>query len=262
MNSEKKKLKSFKKLLDLMDELREKCPWDKEQTIESLSHLTIEETYELFDAIVNNNEDEIKSELGDLLMHILFYSKIASEEKSFDIGDVIETVVDKIIFRHPHVFGNIKIESSDDVKKIWEISKLKEKNNNIKSVLSGVPKSLPSVIKSFRIQEKAAGVGFEWKSKDDVWLKVEEELEEFKNEVIIGNKSSIEKEFGDVIFSLINYARFLKINPEVSLERTNKKFISRFQFMENEARKNNNELSDLNLNKMEEYWELSKKNYS
>jgi XTP/dITP diphosphohydrolase len=262
MNSEKKKLKSFKKLLDLMDELREKCPWDKEQTIESLSHLTIEETYELFDAIVNNNEDEIKSELGDLLMHIVFYSKIASEENSFDIGDVIETVVDKIIFRHPHVFGNIKIESSDDVKKIWEISKLKEEKNNVKSVLNGVPKSLPSVIKAFRIQEKAAGVGFEWKSKDDVWLKVEEELEEFKNEVIIGNKSSIEKEFGDVIFSLINYARFLKINPEVSLERTNKKFISRFQFMENEARKNNNELSDLNLNKMEEYWELSKKNYS
>ena len=262
MNSKKKKLKSFKKLLDLMDELREKCPWDKEQTIESLSHLTIEETYELFDAIVNNNEDEIKSELGDLLMHIVFYSKIASEENSFDIGDVIETVVDKIIFRHPHVFGNIKIESSDDVKKIWEISKLKEEKNNVKSVLNGVPKSLPSVIKAFRIQEKAAGVGFEWKSKDDVWLKVEEELEEFKNEVIIGNKSSIEKEFGDVIFSLINYARFLKINPEVSLERTNKKFINRFQFMENEARKNNNELSDLNLNKMEEYWELSKKNYS
>ena len=245
-----------------MDELREKCPWDKEQTIESLSHLTIEETYELFDAIVNNNEDEIKSELGDLLMHIVFYSKIASEENSFDIGDVIETVVDKIIFRHPHVFGNIKIESSDDVKKIWEISKLKEEKNNVKSVLNGVPKSLPSVIKAFRIQEKAAGVGFEWKSKDDVWLKIEEELEEFKNEVIIGNKSSIEKEFGDVIFSLINYARFLKINPEVSLERTNKKFINRFQFMENEARKNNNELSDLNLNKMEEYWELSKKNYS
>lgn len=262
MNSEKNKIKSFKKLLDLMDELREKCPWDKEQTIESLSHLTIEETYELFDAIVNNNKDEIKNELGDLLMHIVFYSKIASEENSFDIGDVIETVVDKIIFRHPHVFGNIKIESSDDVKKIWEISKLKEKKNNVKSVLNGVPKSLSSVIKAFRIQEKAAGVGFEWKSKHDVWLKVEEELKEFKNEVIVGNKSSIEKEFGDVIFSLINYARFLKINPEISLERTNKKFINRFQFMENEASKNNKELSDLNLNKMEEYWELSKKNYS
>ena len=235
MNSEKNKIKSFKKLLDLMDELREKCPWDKEQTIESLSHLTIEETYELFDAIVNNNKDEIKNELGDLLMHIVFYSKIASEENSFDIGDVIETVVDKIIFRHPHVFGNIKIESSDDVKKIWEISKLKEKKNNVKSVLNGVPKSLSSVIKAFRIQEKAAGVGFEWKSKHDVWLKVEEELKEFKNEVIVGNKSSIEKEFGDVIFSLINYARFLKINPEISLERTNKKFINRFQFMEIES---------------------------
>ena len=262
MNSEKNKIKSFKKLLDLMDELRKKCPWDKEQTIESLSHLTIEETYELFDAIVNNNKDEIKNELGDLLMHIVFYSKIASEENSFDIGDVIETVVDKIIFRHPHVFGNIKIESSDEVKKIWEISKLKEEKNNVKSVLNGVPKSLPSVIKAFRIQEKAAGVGFEWKSKHDVWLKVEEELKEFKNEVIVGNKSSIEKEFGDVIFSLINYARFLKINPEISLARTNKKFINRFQFMEKEASKNNKELSDLNLNKMEEYWELSKKNYS
>ena len=195
-------------------------------------------------------------------MHIVFYSKIASEGNSFDIGDVIETVVDKIIFRHPHVFGNIKIKSSDDVKKIWEISKLKEEKNNVKSVLNGVPKSLPSVIKAFRIQEKAAGVGFEWKSKHDVWLKVEEELKEFKNEVIVGNKSSIEKEFGDVIFSLINYARFLKINPEISLARTNKKFINRFQFMEKEASKNNKELSDLNLNKMEEYWELSKKNYS
>ena len=261
MNSEKRNLKSFKKLLDLMDELREKCPWDKEQTIESLSHLTIEETYELFDAIVNNNKDEIKNELGDLLMHIVFYSKIASEEKFFDIGDVIETVVDKIIFRHPHVFGNIKIKSSDDVKKIWEILKLKENKKNITSVLNGVPKSLPSVIKAYRVQEKAAGVGFEWKSKDDVWLKVEEELEEFKREVKIGNKSSIEKEFGDVIFSLINYSRFLKINPEVSIERTNKKFIKRFQFMENEARKNKEKLSDLNLNQMEEYWGLSKKKY-
>jgi len=262
MNSDKNKIRSFKKLLDLIDEIREKCPWDKEQTIQSLSHLTIEETFELFDAIVNNNEDQIKAELGDLLMHIILYAKIASEKKSFDIGDVIEKVIDKIIFRHPHVFGNIKVENSNDVKKIWETSKLKEKNNNVKSVLKGVPKSLPSLIKAFRIQEKAAGVGFEWKNKDDVWLKVEEELEEFKREVKIGNRSSIEKEFGDVIFSLINYSRFLNINPEVSIERTNKKFIKRFQFMENEVRKDNKEFSDLNLNEMEEYWGLSKRKYS
>jgi len=262
MNSDKNKIRSFKKLLDLIDEIREKCPWDKEQTIKSLSHLTIEETFELFDAIVNNNQDEIKAELGDLLMHIILYAKIASEKNFFDIGDVIEKVIDKIIFRHPHVFGNIKVENSNDVKKIWETSKLKEENNNVKSVLNGVPKSLPSSIKAFRIQEKAAGVGFEWKSKDDVWLKVEEELEEFKNEIKIGNKLSIEKEFGDVIFSLINYARFLNINPEISIERTNKKFIKRFQFMENEVRKNKEELIDLNLNQMEEYWKLSKKKYS
>ena len=184
MNSDKNKIRSFKKLLDLIDEIREKCPWDKEQTIQSLSHLTIEETFELFDAIVENNEDEIKAELGDLLMHIILYSKIASEKKSFDIGDVIEKVIDKIIFRHPHVFGNIKVENSNDVKKIWETSKLKEKNNNVKSVLNGVPKSLPSLIKAFRIQEKAAGVGFEWKNKDDVWLKVEEELEEDRKSVV------------------------------------------------------------------------------
>jgi len=260
MNFENKKLKLFKKLLDLMDELRQKCLWDKEQTFESLSLLTIEETYELFDAIINNNIDEIKNELGDLLMHIVFYSKIASEKNSFDIGDVIDGIIKKIIFRHPHVFGNVKIENSNDVKKIWESSKLKEKKSKVKSVLDGVPKTLPSVIKAYRIQEKASGVGFEWKNKDKVWLKVIKELEEFQNEVKKGNKPSIEKEFGDVLFSLINYARFLKINPEVSLEKKNKKFINRFQFIEKEATKSNKQLKDLSLDQMEEYWDLSKKN--
>ncbi len=262
MNSTENKKKSFEKLIYLIDSIREKCPWDKEQTFESLSHLTIEETFELFDAIINNNKDEIKSELGDLLMHIILYSKIASEKQSFDIGDVIETVIKKIISRHPHVFGSIKAKTSDDVKKIWETTKIKENGNNCKSVLSGVPKSLPSIIKAYRIQEKAAGVGFEWKTKEDVWKKVIEEIDEFKNEVKTGNKLSIEKEFGDVIFSLINYSRFLKINPELSIQRTNKKFIERFEFMEKEAIKNNEELIDLNLNKMEEYWKLSKRKYN
>ena len=205
MNSIENKKKSFEKLIYLIDSIREKCPWDKEQTFESLSHLTIEETFELFEAIINNNKDEIKSELGDLLMHIILYSKIASEKQSFDIGDVIETVIKKIISRHPHVFGNIKANTSNDVKKIWEKTKIKENGNNHKSVLSGVPKYLPSIIKAYRIQEKAAGVGFEWKTKEDVWEKVIEEIDEFKMEVKTGNKLSIEKEFGDVIFSLINY---------------------------------------------------------
>ena len=262
MNSIENKKKSFEKLIDLIDSIREKCPWDKEQTFESLSHLTIEETFELFEAIINNNKDEIKSELGDLLMHIILYSKIASEKQSFDIGDVIETVIKKIISRHPHVFGNIKANTSNDVKKIWETTKIKENGNNCKSVLSGVPKSLPSIIKAYRIQEKAAGVGFEWKTKEDVWEKVIEEIDEFKKEVKTGNKLSIEKEFGDVIFSLINYSRFLNINPELSIQRTNKKFIERFKFMEKEAIKNNEELIDLNLNKMEEYWKLSKRKYN
>ena len=260
MNSIKSKIKSFQKLLYLIDNIREECPWDREQTFDSLSHLTIEETFELFEAIVNNNNEEIKLELGDLLMHIILYSKIASEKKIFDIGDVIEKIISKIIYRHPHVFGNIKADSSNEVKKIWETTKLKENGNKHKSVLSGVPKSLPSIIKAYRIQEKAAGVGFEWKTKEDVWLKVTEELDELKNEVKNGNKSSIEQEFGDVIFSLINYARYLKINPELSIEKTNKKFIKRFQFMEKEVIKNKEEFKDLNLDKMEEYWKLSKKN--
>ena len=261
MNSIENKKKSFEKLIYLIDSIREKCPWDKEQTFESLSHLTIEETFELFEAIINNNKDEIKSELGDLLMHIVLYSKIASEKQFFDIGDVIETVIKKIISRHPHVFGSIKANTSNDVKKIWETTKIKENGNNCKSVLSGVPKSLPSIIKAYRIQEKAAGVGFEWKTKEDVWKKVIEELDEFKNEVKTGNKLSIEKEFGDVIFSLINYSRFLKINPELSIQRTNKKFIKRFQFIESEVIKNKEKLIDLNLDEMEEFCRLSKKKY-
>jgi len=261
MNSTKNKIKLFQKLIDLIDNIREKCPWDREQTFNSLSHLTVEETYELFDSIVNNKNDEIKEELGDLLMHVILYSKIASEKKLFDISDVIETIVNKIIFRHPHVFGNIKIDSSDEVKKIWETSKLKESNSTHKSVLSGVPKSLPSIIKAHRIQEKAAGIGFEWETKENVWKKVEEELDELKKEVRNGNKSFMEKEFGDVIFSLINYARFLKINPELSIQKTNKKFIDRFQFMEKIAIENNEELINLNLDKMEEYWKLSKIKY-
>ena len=255
MNSRKEQLDAFNRLLDIMDDLREKCPWDKKQTLESLRHLTIEETYELADAILDNDLQEIKKELGDLLLHIAFYSKIGSEKKAFDIADVANSICDKLIHRHPHIYSNVVAETEEEVKRNWEQLKLKEGN---KSVLEGVPKSLPAVVKASRIQEKVAGVGFDWEKPEQVWEKVQEELTELNEEIKAGNKENTEKEFGDVLFSMINYARFIDVNPENALEKTNKKFINRFQFLEKAAKKEGKDLSDMSLTEMDVYWEKSK----
>ena len=255
MNSRKDQLKAFNRLLDIMDDLREKCPWDKKQTLESLRHLTIEETYELADAILENDLPEIKKELGDVLLHIIFYAKIGSEKNAFDIGDVANTISEKLIHRHPHIYGDVVVENENDVKRNWEQLKLKEGKN---SVLEGVPKSLPAVVKASRIQEKVAGVGFDWEKPEQVWEKVQEELTELNEEIKAGTKENIEKEFGDVLFSMINYARFIDVNPENALEKTNKKFINRFQYLEKEAKKEGKELSNMSLSEMDVYWEKSK----
>ena len=255
MNSRKEQLAAFNRLLDIMDDLREKCPWDKKQTLESLRHLTIEETYELADAILENDLPEIKKELGDVLLHIVFYAKIGSEQKAFDIGDVANAICDKLIHRHPHIYGDVVAETEEDVKRNWEQLKLKEGNT---SVLGGVPKSLPAVVKASRIQEKVKGVGFDWEKPEQVWEKVQEELTELNEEVKAGNQENTEKEFGDVLFSMINYARFIGVNPENALEKTNKKFINRFQFLEQEAKKEGKELADMSLTEMDVYWEKSK----
>ena len=255
MNSRKDQLAAFNRLLDIMDELREKCPWDKKQTLESLRHLTIEETYELADAILDNDLEEIKNELGDVLLHIIFYAKIGSEKKAFDIGDVANAISDKLIDRHPHIYGDVNVESVEDVQRNWEELKLKEGKE---SVLEGVPKSLPAVIKAYRIQDKVAGVGFDWEQPEQVWEKVQEELSELNEEIKNNNTENIEKEFGDVLFSMINYARFINVNPENALEKTNKKFIKRFQFLEQAAKKEGKKLSDMSLVEMDVYWENSK----
>ena len=255
MNSRKEQLAAFNRLLDIMDELREKCPWDKKQTLESLRHLTIEETYELADAILENDLQEIKKELGDVLLHIVFYAKIGSEKKAFDIGDVANSISDKLISRHPHIYGDVKVKNEEDVKRNWEQLKLKEGK---KSVLEGVPKSLPAVVKASRIQEKVAGVGFDWEKPEQVWEKVQEELEEQNEEIKKGNKENTEKEFGDVLFSMINYARFIDVNPENALEKTNKKFINRFQFLEKIAKKEGKNISEMTFAEMDVYWEKSK----
>ncbi len=258
MNSRKDQLKAFNRLLDIMDDLREKCPWDQKQTIESLRHLTIEETYELADAILENDLPEIKKELGDILLHIIFYAKIASEKKAFDIGDVANAISEKLIHRHPHIYGNVTVENEEDVKRNWEQLKLKEGK---KSVLEGVPKSLPAVVKAGRIQEKVAGIGFDWEKPEQVWEKVQEELSELNEEIKAGNKENIEKEFGDVLFSMINYARFIDVNPENALEKTNKKFMNRFQYLERESKKEGRKLSEMSLTEMDAYWEKSKEHF-
>ena len=255
MNSRKEQLAAFNRLLDIMDELREQCPWDKKQTLESLRNLTIEETYELADAILDNDLQEIKKELGDVLLHIVFYAKIGSEKKAFDIADVANSISDKLISRHPHIYGDVTVKDEAEVKRNWEQLKLKEGNN---SVLEGVPKSLPALIKASRIQEKVAGVGFDWEKPEQVWEKVQEELTELNEEIKAGNKENTEKEFGDVLFSMINYARFIDVNPENALEKTNKKFINRFQFLEKAAKEEGKELSDMSLTEMDVYWEKSK----
>jgi XTP/dITP diphosphohydrolase len=255
MNSRTEQLAAFNRLLDIMDELREKCPWDKKQTLESLRHLTIEETYELADAILDDDLQEIKNELGDVLLHIVFYAKIGSEKQAFDIGDVANAISDKLIHRHPHIYGDVIVEDEEDVKRNWEQLKLKEGKN---SVLEGVPKSLPAVVKASRIQEKVAGIGFDWENPAQVWEKVQEELSELNEEVKAGNLENTEKEFGDVLFSMINYARFIGVNPENALEKTNKKFINRFQYLEKETKKEGKELSNMTLDEMDVYWEKSK----
>lgn len=257
MTDKTQQLKAFERLLIIMDELREQCPWDKKQTMETLRHLTIEEVYELGDAILDNDLDEIKKELGDLLLHIVFYARIGSETNSFDMADVCNSICVKLIERHPHIYGDVKVKNEEDVKRNWEQIKLKEKGKT--SVLQGVPASLPAMVKANRIQDKVAGVGFDWEAPNQVWEKVEEELQEFKVEADAGNRDKMESEFGDVLFSLINYARFLKINPENALERTNKKFIKRFQYLEAKALEINKKLSDMTLAEMDIFWEEAKK---
>ncbi|PLK44115.1 nucleoside triphosphate pyrophosphohydrolase [Emticicia sp. TH156] len=255
------KLMAFDRLLTIMDELREQCPWDKKQTMDTLRHLTIEETYELSDAILEKDLTEVKKELGDIMLHLVFYARIGSETGDFDIADVLNGICDKLIARHPHIYGDVKVENEEQVKQNWEQLKLKEGN---KSVLSGVPQSLPALVKAMRIQEKARGVGFDWEEKSQVWAKVEEEMQEFKElfnaekqEVIDAEKA--EGEFGDLLFSLVNYARFINLNPETALERTNKKFIKRFQYLEQKAKDASKQLKDMTLAEMDVFWEEAKK---
>ena len=252
------KTEAFARLLTIMDELREKCPWDKKQTMDSLRYLTIEELYELSDAILEKDMPEIKKELGDILLHIVFYSRIASETNDFDIADVINDICEKLIHRHPHIYGDVKVVDEKEVKKNWEKLKLKEGR---KSVLEGVPKSLPAIVKAFRIQEKVRGIGFDWDDKSQVWGKVLEEIEELKVEIKKGDNDRIESEFGDVLFALTNYARFIDVNPEDALERTNKRFIKRFQIMEKMITKEGLDLSDMKLSEMDVFWEKAKEVY-
>ncbi|RLJ62401.1 XTP/dITP diphosphohydrolase [Lacinutrix venerupis] len=256
MNSRANQLKAFDRLLTIMDELREQCPWDKKQTMESLRHLTIEETYELGDAILDNDLEEIKKEVGDILLHLVFYAKIGSETNSFDIADVCNSICEKLIHRHPHIYGDVKVKDEAEVKRNWEKLKLKEGKT---SVLEGVPKSLPALVKANRIQDKVSGVGFDWEEPEQVWEKVEEELSEFKVEVAKNDRDAMESEFGDVLFSLVNYARFKNINPENALERTNKKFSKRFQYLESKAKSLNKDLKDMTLAEMDVFWEEAKK---
>ncbi len=252
---------AFTRLLTIMEDLRLNCPWDKKQTLESLRHLTIEETYELSDAILSADMPEIKKELGDVMLHLVFYAKIASETNDFNITDVLNSICDKLINRHPHIYADVEVQDENDVKRNWEQIKLKEGN---KSVLGGVPASLPALVKASRIQDKARGVGFDWEDKSQVWAKVEEELQEFKNEFntesnLPVDREKAEGEFGDLLFSLINYARFIDINPEDALEKTNRKFIKRFQYLEMMAMKNGKQLRDMSLSEMDIFWNEAKR---
>lgn len=256
MNNRASQLKAIDRLLTIMNELREQCPWDRKQTLQSLRHLTIEETYELGDAILDNDLEEVKKELGDLLLHIVFYAKIGSETEDFDIADVANEICEKLISRHPHIYGDVAVEDEEDVKRNWENLKLKEGK---KSVLEGVPRPLPALVKASRIQDKVAGVGFDWEEPQQVFEKLQEELAELQEEVEARDQEKIEAEFGDVMFSMINYARFLKVDAESALERTNKKFIKRFQYLEQKAKENNKALRDMTLREMDVFWEEAKK---
>jgi len=257
MTNKEQKLAAFERLLEIMDTLRAECPWDKTQTLESLRHLTIEETYELSEAILDNNSEDIKKELGDLMLHMVFYAKIGSESNSFDIGDVLEYINEKLVYRHPHIYGDWEANDPKTVKENWEKIKLKEGR---KSVLSGVPVSLPPLVKAYRIQEKAKGVGFDWEKPEQVWEKVEEEMHELKHEVEENaGKLKMENELGDLLFALVNYARFIGVNPEDALERTNRKFIHRFQHLEKKANTSGKSLKDMTLSEMDVFWEEAKK---
>lgn len=249
------RLTAFKRLLDIMDQLRAQCPWDKKQTIQSLRYLSLEEVYELSDAILAGDMQEVKKELGDVMLHLVFYAKIASETKQFDITDVLNGICDKLVHRHPHIYGDVTVSDEEEVKANWEKLKLKEGK---KSVMEGVPKSLPAMLKSIRIQEKARGMGFDWDNKEQVWQKVQEELNEFKVELEAKDALKSQQEFGDLLFSLINYSRFVDINPEDALEKTNKKFINRFQYMEKELAKKNLKMDQLSLEELDVYWNKSK----
>lgn len=255
MNSRKDQLKAFDRLLTIMDELRAQCPWDKKQTMETLRHLTIEETYELGDAILDNDLQEVKKELGDVLLHIVFYAKIGSETNDFDIADVCNDICEKLISRHPHIYGNVEVANEEEVKRNWENLKLKEGK---KSVLEGVPKSLPALVKASRIQEKVAGVGFDWEEPQQVFGKLQEEMRELQLEINRNDPEKIEAEFGDVLFSMINYARFLNVNPENALERTNKKFMKRFRYLEGKAQEMNKSLKEMTLAEMDVFWNEAK----
>ncbi len=257
----KEKLEAFDRLLTIMDELRLNCPWDKKQTLESIRHLTIEETYELSDAILTEDLDEVKKEIGDLMLHMVFYSKIADEKGAFDVADALHSISDKLVNRHPHIYSDVVANDEEAVKANWEKIKLKEKGN--KSVLGGVPNSLPALVKAIRIQDKARGIGFDWEKKEQVWEKVEEEMQEFKNEFNVAEDQTIDKkkalgEFGDLLFSLVNYSRFIDIDPEEALERTNLKFIKRFQYLESESKKDGKNISEMSLAEMDHYWEKAK----
>lgn len=256
MNSRAAKLEAFGRLLDIMDTLRAECPWDKKQTLESLRHLTIEETYELADAIEEGDLNEIKKELGDLMLHMVFYSKIGSEKGAFDAADVLNNVCDKLIHRHPHIYGDVEATTEAQVKANWEAIKLKEKGT--KSVLQGVPRGLPALVKAIRIGDKARGAGFDWEQPQDVWVKIREELAEFEEAQKSGNQDFIESELGDVLFSIVNFARLSDLDPELALERTNKKFIYRFTYMENAARESGKSLTDMSLDEMEALWNEAK----
>ncbi|MEK7991341.1 MAG: nucleoside triphosphate pyrophosphohydrolase [Thiotrichaceae bacterium] len=256
-SSDDKYCQAFSRLLQVMDDLREKCPWDKKQTMQSLRHLTIEETYELSDAVLENNLPEIKKELGDLLLHIVFYAKIGAEQQAFDMADIIDTLCDKMISRHPHVYGDIEATNAQAVKQNWEVQKLKEDVN--RSVLAGVPQTLPALIKAYRMQEKVRGVGFDWDNKEQVWEKIEEEMQEFKDELDVNDAEKMENEFGDILFSLVNYARFVGVNPETALERTNKRFMRRFKQVEILVKQDEKDLHDMELAEMEQYWQQAKK---
>ncbi len=258
MNDRKENLSAFNRLLDILDELREKCPWDRVQTNASLRANTIEETYELSEAILNNDPDEIKKELGDLLLHIIFYAKIGEEKNSFDIGDVCNAISDKLVFRHPHVFGDTQADSPKMVEQSWEQIKMKEKDGN-KTILDGVPASLPSLVKAYRIQDKARNSGFDWNERRDVWDKVNEEMDELKVEIERMDEERMEGEFGDLLFSIVNAARLYNVNPDNALERTNRKFIKRFTYLEKEAKENGRNLKDMTLAEMEEIWQEAKK---